>query len=1141
MLEGSLNLMTRRYSSLVFAVILVLFSQATMLADVTGSILGAVTDPTSAVVQGAKVTATNLDTNQSSEAITDGSGQYRVLALPVGRYQLSASMPGFQTMVQTGIVLEVNAQRQVNISLKVGDSTQQISVTADPLQVETTSTQLGQVIGEKQILELPLNGRGYLDLLGLQPGVAPAGTRNEGAGTVSVNGQRENSNGFLVNGGDVNGVGNFEAQIQPNLDAIQEFRLITNGFDAEYGRFSGAITNAITKNGGNKIHGSAFEFLRNDKLDARGFFDSGKGVLKRNQYGYAVGGPTIKDKLFWFSDYQGTRQVNGGSANAIQVPTVAERAGNVDPANLTGSVTGSYWAQVLSARLGYAVTDGEPYSAVFPGGVIPQRALSPATNGTLKFIPVPNSGTEVYASAAASIRTNDDMAGQRLDFLNNLTGNWSGYYYFDNTGVLNPYGGSSFPGFASNNAGKRQQAVLSNTKILGPTAVNEVRLNFTRIRTQNAPVGSAPALGELGFITGLNTLGINSSAAAGVQGVPGIGLNNFGFGSSDASISAQNTYQVADNFSKVIGRHSLKFGAEFRYFQMNQRNGGAGFGGFNFNGSETGYDVADYLLGAPAGFSQNSLQLLDSRSKYGGAYAQDSFRVSSNLTINFGVRWEFSQPWYDSQDKIVALVAGQQSTQYPAAPRGLVYPGDAGVARTLAPTRYGDFAPRLGLAYSPNATDGIMRKILGGPGKTSIRIGSGIFYTAVQDQTLYWILGTAPFGEYWAASQPPLFEEPYRSRATGESQGQKFPFVIPAPGSAAAKNFDFTPYLPLVSTLGYDIHNQLPYGISYNATIQRQLGASMVLSLGYVGTLGRKLIGIQEANPGNPALCMSLRGLGVMAGTLQCGPNLADATFTRPDGTLVHGTRGPFGSNFGTTFQEGNWANSDYNSFQTSLERHSGNMTFLLGYTWSKAMGNGSYFNDRMNFANHALDRGLSNFDLTHNVVASYTYALPFEKASHVLPRRLVEGWSIAGVSRFSTGFPVFIFAAGAPSLYGTSGLDRPNRTGPLAVVADPRGPQHRWFNNDAFSAAPVGTLGNSGARFFHGPGLDNWNLALHKDTKLTEAMRIQVRAEFFNAMNHAQFGLPNGFFNTNTNSAFGRINSAGAPRIGQIGAKFIF
>lgn len=1133
--------MARQFRCLIFAASVALCSQATLLADVTGSILGVVTDPTSAVVNGVKITVTNQDTNQTTEAITDGLGQYRILALPVGRYQLQAALAGFQKYVQTGIILEVNAQRQVNVSLKVGDTTQEISVAADPLQVETTNTQLGQVIGEKQILELPLNGRGYLDLLGLQPGVAPAGTRGEGAGTVSVNGQRENSNGFLVNGGDVNGVGNFEAQIQPNLDAVQEFRLITNGFDAEYGRFSGAITNAITKSGSNKIHGSAFEFLRNDKLDARGFFDSGKGVLKRNQYGYAVGGPAIKDKLFWFSDYQGTRQVNGGSANAIQVPTVAERAGNVDPANLTGSVTGSYWANVLSARLGYAVTDGEPYSAVFPGGVIPQKAFSPAALGTLKFIPVPNSGTDVFASAAASIRTNDDMAGQRVDFLNNLTGNWSGYYYFDNTGVLNPYGGSSFPGFASNNAGKRQQAVLSNTKILSPTAVNEVRLNFTRIRTQNAPVGSAPALGEMGFISGANTLGINSSAAAGVQGVPSIGLNNFSFGSSDASISAQNTYQIADNFSKVIGRHSLKFGAEFRYYQMNQRNGGAGFGGFNFNGVETGYDVADYLLGAPSGFSQNSLQLLDSRSKYGGAYAQDSFRVSSNLTINFGVRWEFSQPWYDSQDKIVALVAGQQSTQYPTAPKGLVYPGDAGVARTLAPTRYNNFAPRLGLAYSPNASDGIMRKILGEPGKTSIRIGSGIFYTAVQDQTLYWILGTAPFGEYWGSSEPPLFEEPFRTRATGASQGQKFPFVIPAPGSAAAKNFDFTPYLPLQSTLGYDIHNKLPYGISYNATIQRQISKSMVLSLGYVGTLGRKLIGIQEANPGDPALCLSLRGSGVMAGTLQCGPGQESATFTRPDGTFVHGTRGPFGPAFGTTFQEGNWANSDYNSFQTSLERHSGNMTFLLGYTWSKAMGNGSYFNDRMNFASHSLSRGLSNFDLTHNVVASYTYALPFEKASHVLPKRLVEGWSIAGVSRFSTGFPVFIYATGDGALYGTSGLDRPNHTGPLTIVADPRGPQHRWFNNDAFSAAPVGTLGNSNARFFHGPGLDNWNLSLHKDTKLTETMRIQFRAEFFNAFNHAQFGLPNGLFNTNTNSQFGRINSAGAPRVGQIGAKFIF
>jgi hypothetical protein len=750
---------------------------------------------------------------------------------------VEATFAGFQTFVETGIVLSVNEERRVDVVMRVGATQQEISVNADALQVETTNTQLGEVIDEKKILELPLNGRSYLDLFGLQTGVAPTATRNEGPGTISVNGQRENSNGFLVNGGDVSGAANFEAGVQPNLDAVQEFRLITNGFDAEYGRFSGAIMNTITKSGTNAIHGSVFEFLRNDALDSRGFFDTGKGALRKNQFGYAVGGPALKNKLFWFTDYQGDRQTNGGTASQVQVLSLAERQGDVGVQNLTGTVTGGYWAQVLSQRLGRSVQVGESYSSVFPNGIIPQSAISPAAKGTIGFIPTPNVGDSVFASAAVSTRSVDNKAGQRVDLLNKLTGNWTGYYYFDDYSSVNPYGASSFPtGFESEARNRNQLATLSNTHIFSPTAVNDFRLSYTRIVSRSVPAGiEAPNLADLGFVTGAGTLGINNSGPTGYKALPSIGLNNFSFGDPGTGNAIQNTYQIGDNFSKISGRHTFKVGGEFRYYQMNNRNGGGFVGQFGFTGGETGYDVADYLLGAPSSYSQSTVQVLDGRSRYGGAYAQDSFRIRSNVTLNLGVRWEFSTPWYDTQDKIVSLVPGQQSTQYPTAPRGLVYPGDAGIPNTLAPVRYNNFAPRFGLAYSPAATEGFWGKILGGPGKTSIRLGSGIFYTAIQDQTLYWILGTVPFGEYWGSPAPPTFEEPFRTRATGASQGHPFPYVIPAPGSAAAKNFDYSPYLPLVSTLGYDTHNQLPYAIHYNLTIQRQITGSMVVSVRLCG------------------------------------------------------------------------------------------------------------------------------------------------------------------------------------------------------------------------------------------------------------------------------------------------------------------
>jgi hypothetical protein len=1130
---------TQRWKSWLLVGCLVAVWPSVVKADVTGTILGVVTDSSGAIIQGVQVKATNIDTNSVTDAVTTTTGEYRMLALPVGRYTVRATFSGFQTFLETGVTLTVNEERRVDIILQVGSTTQEVSVTANAAQIETTSTQLGQVIDEKEMLQLPLNGRSYLDLLSLQSGVAPASTRNEGPGDVSVNGQRENSNGFLVNGGDVSNVGNFQAGIQPNLDSIQEFRLVTNSFDAEYGRFSGALTNAITKSGTNRIHGSAFDFLRNNDMDSRGFFDTTIGSLQRNQFGYAVGGPAIKDKLFWFTDYQGTREIDGGSAAQTQVFTSDQRNGIIGVGNLTGNVDGAAWAAALTQRLGATVTNGEPYASVFPTGVIPQSAWSPATKGTIGYIPTANVGSDVYASAAYPTTISDNMFGQRVDFLNKLTGNWSAYYYYEGTHTANPLAGASWSGFPDVTQVRNQQFTLSNTRIISPTAVNEFRASFTRLPIQTVPTGTAPSLSSMGFVTGIGSNGINQSGPTGYVGVPTIGTNEFSFGTISPSIANQNTFQISDSFSKIIGRHTLKFGVDFRYYQMNQRNAGAPVGQFSFDGTETGSDIADYLLGAPAGYTQSSLQLLDSRSKYGSAYAEDSFHLRSNLTLNYGVRWEFSQPWYDTQNKIVALVPGEQSVEYPTAPEGLVYPGDPGIARTLAPTTYDNFAPRLGLAYSPNYSDGFLGKIFGGPGKTSIRLAGGEFYTAVQDETLYWILGTVPFGEYWGSAAPPLFEQPFTTRSTGQTQGNPFPFIIPAPGSAAAKNFNFSQYYPLSSTLGYATDNKLPYAFDYNLTIQRQLTRTVVLSLGYVGTLGRRLIGIQEANPGNAPLCLSLTGSGVMPGTLQCGPHQEDSTFTQPNGNQVYGTRSPFGRDFSTSFYEGNWANSDFNSFQTSLEKKAGRSSFLLAYTFSKSMDNGSYFNDRLNYFDHSLSRALSNFDLTHNFVVSYIYNLPFDRAFSTLPKRLVNGWNISGITRFATGFPVSTIETGDRALRGTSGIDMPNVVGPLDISTNVRSsPTHSWFAQSAFAEETLGVIGDADPRFFHGPGINNWNLGLHKDTQLRENMKLQIRFEAFNTFNHAQFSTPNGSFTAGT---FGEITSAAAPRIMQVAAKITF
>jgi len=1131
-----------------------------MRADVTATILGNSRDSTGAVVPGVKVTATNVDTNLSQATVTDAAGEYRFLSLPVGTYRVDAELTGFQKFTAGNIVLTVDQQRRVDITLQVGSVQESVEVQANAVQVETASTQLGTVIDDHEIENLPLNGRSYIDLLSIQAGVAPETGTNPSLGLISVNGQREASNAFLVNGGDVSEGRNNGTGIIPNLDSVAEFRLITNSFDAEYGRFSGAVMNAITKSGTNGFHGTLFEFLRNSDLDARSFFDPAVTVLKRNQFGFAVGGPAIKNRIFWFTDYQGTRQSQGATASLQTVPTLAQRGGQFSAADLSGVVSGPYWAQALSQRLGYTVTANEPYSTpscvstaqcVFPGGAIPSRAFSPIAAKLLPaYIPPPNSGSASFIPPSVVNTFNEDKLGERIDINTKTAGTWYAYYHFNDSTTVSPGTfGPQFGNFGTRTPRRSQQAVLSNTLTLSPSAVNDARVDFTRIASvSNNPTDSQVSLSSLGFVTGPGTLGIINSGPDTWQSVPPISISgqtglNFGRTIS-ATGQYNNTWHLSDTFAKVWNRHAFKFGGEFRYLQINERNIYAPNGNFTFDGSETGYDFADYLLGAPSEYIQASFQVLDSRTRYGAAFAEDSWRVTPNFTVNYGLRWEVSMPWYDTQNKIETIVPGVQSTVFPGAPKGWLVPGDPGlpgggkIPSTLAPTTWNNFAPRLGIAWSPNASGGLLGRLIGGPGKTSIRAAAGIYYTAIQDAGLFIEVADAPYGLFWVSQSPVLFDQPFLTRADGASQTQRFPFTLPIPGSPEIKNLDWSVFLPITSSPGYLPNNKLPYAEHYNFSIQRQLGGNMVMTLAYVGTQGHKLFAQYEANPGNAALCLSLRGSGVAPGTPQCGPNQENAVFTRPDGTQVYGTRSPLGFNFGSNVYEATNANSVYNSFQAQLERRTRDFTFLIAYTFSKAMDNASTFST-MNFSNFGLSRALSSFDSTHNFVASYSYTIPFDRAFHAAPTRLTQGWSISGITRFATGFPITITQSGDRSLTGAGGVDHPDFVGPLVIAPDVRATStHTYFNKSAFSSEQLGTMGNANQRFFHGPGTANWDLALQKVTRIRESMSIQFRAEFFNAMEHAQFMNPQGNF---TSSTFGRVTSAKAGRIGQMSLKFMW
>jgi len=1157
-------------------------------ADVTSSVTGTVTDSSGATISNATVLLKNGNTGLERRVQTSTSGVYEFLAVPVGEnYSIRVEASGFRSTEQTGIKLEVNQKYRADFHLAVGAVNETVQVSGSGAQVDTTNTQVGDVIGDRKMTSLPLNGRSYLDLLGLQAGVVPTASSGANAerrvsgnldsGQLSVNGQRESANSFLVNGGDVEESVYNGASIVPTLDSIAEFRLLTNSFNAEYGRFSGGIVNVVTKSGTNEIHGSVYEFLRNEKLDARSYFDPERGDFKRNQFGGAIGAPVIKNKVFFFGDYQGTREVRGVSSGLINVPSLLERTGDFSDLSTTGyePITGTVRSDpqfadnfqfVLSQRLGYTVTENEPYwiqgcdtladaqagMCVFPGAngpVIPQSAWSPVAVKTLKFLPTPNGaagGVPTFSTTAEKLQLRDEKFGIKVDVNSAHLGNWSAYYHWDDANFLNPFPAftSNLPGFSAVTLSRAQQAQLSNTQIFNPNTVNEVRFNYTRFAfLRNKPVGGLGKIEDFGYFRGDSThpLGVIPTNDA-YEGVAPINLAQMGanFGLPDGTTGQfNNSFQFIDNFSKVIGKHTLKFGGDIRYIQINERNTYTSNGWFEFDGGETGNDFADYLLGAPDLFNQTSPQLLDSRTKYFGLYGQDTYRVTSDLTLNYGLRWEVSQPFYDTKDRIQTFVPGVQSRVYPDSPTGFVFPGDPGVPRTLAPTQYNRFAPRLGIAYSPSVTEGFLGKLFGGPGKTSIAAGGGIYYTAIEDITLFNEVGDPPFGLFWVSPSPIYLEEPYKRRlGQRDPVGNRFPFTIPPAGATGI----WSTYLPIAFAPTYSLANKLPYSEQFSLRIQRELPKSLLFSIGYVGSRGRHLLSTVESNPGNPALCLATPG---------CGPFGEDTIYDLGGNRFQFGTR-PFSVTSGREldrasgtgsldFQNNAWeataANSNYNSLQVQLEKKLGALRLLGAYTWSKSIDNSSGFFDAINPFNPDLSRSLSTFDIAHNFVVSYSYDLPFVTSKNGVKGKLLSGWTVSGITRFATGFPITVSEGDDASLCGCDGVDTPNWNGQSIHFLDPRGPGNLFFDPSVFSPEQLGQIGNTKRRFFHGPGFNQWDFALHKNTPVTERVLLEFRAEFFNAFNHAQFADVDGAIDGN----MGQVGRALDGRIGQLALKLSF
>jgi hypothetical protein len=1154
-----------------------------------GSLSGILTDPSGATIPRASVSLINTALKTEFTATSDAHGFYSFPALPVGHYDLTIEARGFQTQKRTDVAIDADSALRIDASMGVKQRSDEVTVSAAAATVdtvvETTATHLGEVVQSEQMEALPLNGRAYTDLLAIQPGVTPVttltstsvimagvtGTINPSGdlnpGNVSIDGQRESANGFMVNGIDVQEHMNGGTSVIPNLDSIQEFRVLTNNFDPEYGNYNGGMINVVSKSGSNSFHGDAFEFLRNTTLDARNFFGATRGVFRQNQFGGIAGGRIVKDKIFFFSDYQGTRTVDGITSAETTVLSLAERQGNFSDAasTLTGTVSGPNIANLLTKELGQVVTQGEPYYAsgctntnqcVLPNAMIPAAAFSSPATALLKYIPTPNIGANLYATSAYSETVRDDKGGTRID-ANSRLGSISGYYFVDNYRLDNPYpggqGGASIPGFDALTVGRAQMVTLGDTKVLGSALVNEFRAGFLRnVNDIGKPSGGlGVSLQSQGFLTGVGTPGIVVQAPQ-FEGVENIVFPSFVMGVPVTNVNeANNTIYLSNTLSKVMGTHTLKFGLQFHDDQVNELPNATFNGTFNIDGTETGNAFADFLLGFPSNYTQSSGQSFYLRNRYGAAFAEDSWRARHNLTINVGLRWDLIAPWSEKYNNIQTIVPGEQSVLFPNAIPGLVVPGDPGIPATISPANHHNFAPRIGVAYSPDFQNGLLKAIFGASGKSSIRASYGIFYTAFPGLSAGIMYGVPPFGYNYLSPAPPLFATPFINAGDGTQNTDPFPLQFP-PHNVSAGNpdasFNFAAVTPIAADPYFYYRNTTPYTENYMLSIQRQIGSKALTTISYAGNQGHHLLVLVPMNAGNPKLCLSLSQPNEVApGTSTCGPFGEDATYVSASGQSYQGTRVGLGPNYGSMSAQKTVGNSNFSALETTLRLTLGTRsTAQFAYTYSKSIDDASNLGEQTNPFNANLTRVISSWDMTHNFVATYTYALPFDRLFG--RNRPSEGWSLSGTTRFSTGFPVTLSDDSDRSLLGTLGngvnnelLDTPNVSrGALEINTNPRN-NPLEFNTSLFSTEALGQTGDAARRIFHGPGIENFDAQISKTVRLGEFKSLDIRVEAFNVFNHAQFYGPTSVDGEINDSNFGRIVSAAAPRLVQLALKFHF
>jgi hypothetical protein len=824
------------------------------------------------------------------------------------------------------------------------------------------------------------------------------------------------------------------------------------------------------------------------------------------------------------------------------------------------------------------VNAGEPFyisgcvsssQCVFPHAIIPQSAFALPPSKMLQFIPTPNLGTNEFSTAAYAQRLTDDKGSARLDANLSRYGTFSGYYFADNYNLDNPYpsgfGRATVPGpngpYDALSYGQDQMLVLSNTKTFGADTVNEARIGYVRLNNDlGVPKGGVGvSLADQGISSGPEGIHQGFPQYAGVETLY---FNSFTVGANPFFLGqVNNTIDSSDTLAKVAGNHTMKFGGEYISYQVKQLPDLVANGTFSFFGSgtqSTGNGFAGFLLGLPDFYSQQSSPVFHEFLATGGLFGEDSWRVRPDLTVNYGLRWDYIRPWSEQDNQGTTLIPGVESQTYPGAPLGYLVPGDRlpngqTLPSTIAPTPLDNFSPRLGVAFSPNWSKGLLGALAGGPGKTSIRVGGGRFFTSIEGLTIAYPTGNPPYGLTYTSPEPPEMADPFVGALTGTQYIQQFPVQVPAYGHSPSNpdpNVPWSRYTPISGAVSYFYKNKTPYSMARNLTIERQITPHTFASASYVGSLNRHLLTVLEANPGNPALCLSLsQPQDVAPGTPVCGPFGENLVYTRANGTVVDDTRdlAGFPNTIGTNAWFANMGNSNYNALDLTLKHTSGRLTLLASYTFGKSLDDSSNLQEQVNPFDYRAEYGISAFDIKHNFVLSYDYALPLDKLFRVR-NRWTEGWALSGITRWATGLPVtltnngdnFLVYAQNNGINSTS-IDLPNMAkGNLEINNNPRNGKP-YFNTALFTPNALGTQGDAPRRPFYGPGINNWDMALHRIFGLTESKSLEFRLEAFNTFNHAQFD-GNGSVDGNIDSpTFGRVVSAASPRIVQIALKFRF